>query len=211
MGAIKRGFANNITTSGAFQATGLTGSVPAGSLGNSGQVLIYTETLSGTATSHDFVHGTNGFVFDSTYPIYRFYFYDMNAEGAGNTFFIRVRTGAGTFASSSYLHTGFGVNYTGGGTSSAIQGSTGAFQITNGAPNYSDSTADTFSGWIEFYRPDQTRKHVTNGMSAQHADDGYADAFYWGGNYNSDQTLTGFRLLASNNIHGKVALYGLNG
>ena len=55
-------------------------------------VLIKTLTASSSATL-SFVHGTDGVVLDSTYPIYKFVFINIHPSGAGSEFQVGFRDG----------------------------------------------------------------------------------------------------------------------
>jgi len=166
--------------------------------------LISTTTMSGSATSVNITSGIDG-----TYSIYRLWYINLSAAGAGNTVFMKISSdGGSSFIGSGYIHTGFRVNYTGSATSSSLQGANGAVQIANNLPNYGDATTEGACGYVEFYTPNVSRKPVFTGMSAQFADDGDADAYYWGGHYGTATTFDAIQLSASNNMHGILKLYG---
>ena len=166
--------------------------------------LISTTTMSGSATSVNITSGIDG-----TYSIYRLWYINLSAAGAGNTVFMKISSdGGSSFIGSGYIHTGFRVNYTGSATSSSLQGANGAVQIANNLPNYGDATTEGACGYVEFYTPNVSRKPVFTGMSAQFADDGDADAYYWGGHYGTATTFDAIQFSASNNMHGILKLYG---
>ena len=193
--------------------SGETISVPSGAtinLSNATQtgvgdcVLISTTTMSGTATS---VNITSGI--DSTYTIYRLYYVNVSAEGAGNTIFMKISSdGGSSFAGSGYIHTGFEANYTGSGSSSSVQGANNFVQLGNNIANYNDNTTEGSCGYVEFYTPNVSRKPVFTGLSAQYSDDGDADAYYWGGHYSTATTINAIQIGGSNNLHGTLKLYG---
>jgi hypothetical protein len=167
-------------------------------------VLISSTSMSGTATA---VNITSGI--DSTYTFYRFYYINVSVAGAGNTLFMRISSdGGSSFISSGYKHTGFEANYTGGSTSSAVQGATGFVQLGNNIPNYGDNTTEGACGYVEFYTPSVSRKPVFTGLSSQFSDNGDADAYYWGGYYGTATTFDAIQIGASNNIYGTLKLYG---
>tara|TARA_Y100001938_G_C8059488_1_gene416353 strand:+ start:205 stop:864 length:660 start_codon:yes stop_codon:yes gene_type:complete len=167
-------------------------------------VLISTTTMSGTASTIDITSGI-----DSTYTVYKLYFTNVSAEGAGNTVWMTISNdGGSSFTGSNYIHTGYEVNYTGSGSSSSIQGANNFVQIANNLANYNDATTEGACGYVEFYTPNLTRKPVFTGMTAQYNDAGSADAYYWGGMNTVATTINAIRFGASNNLHGTLKLYG---
>ena len=192
-------------TSGDFLKTQGTGANPVWAAAATADcVLISTTTMSGTASSVDITAGI-----DSTYSIYRLWYLNVSAEGAGNTLYMKVSDDGGTtFKGTGYLHTGWGANYTGGATSSQIQAAAGFVQMGNNIANYDDDTTEGSCGYVEFYTPNISRKPVFTGLSAQFSDDGSAWAYYWGGHYGTAITIDAIQIAASNNLHGTLKLYG---
>jgi hypothetical protein len=191
-------------TSGDFLKTQGTGANPVWAAATGDCVLISTTTMSGTASSVDITAGI-----DSTYSIYRLWYLNVSAEGAGNTLYMRVSDDGGTtFKGTGYLHTGWGANYSGGATASQIQAAAGFVQMGNNIANYNDATTEGSCGYVEFYTPNISRKPVFTGLSAQFSDDGDADAYYWGGHYGTAITIDAIQVAASNNLHGTLKLYG---
>jgi len=166
--------------------------------------LISSTTMSGTAST---VNITSGI--DSTYSIYKLWYINVSAEGAGNTLFMKISSNGGSsFIGSGYIHTGFEANYTGSGSSSSVQGANGFVQLGNNIANYDDNTTEGSCGYVEFYTPSVSRKPVFTGLSSQFSDDGDADAYYWGGHYATATTINAIQIGGSNNLHGTLKLYG---
>ncbi len=185
--------------------------IPSGSL-----VHIKTLTASSSATL-SFVHGTDGVVLDSTYPIYKFEF--INIHPATNTanFTFNMSTDSGsnynvtktsTFVYS--LH-----HESNGGTALAYNPAADLAQST-GFQRLNDylSNADKahVSGTLQLYNPSSTAfvKHWISRQQSYRADLYCENTLVAGyGNTTSAINAVRFQMSSGNIDSGKIKLYGI--
>ena len=200
-------FISNGTTildNGAFQA----------SLGS--KVHIKTLTASSSATL-SFLHGTDGVVLDSTYPIYNFEF--INIHPATNTAKLTFQGDTGTntsynqtitstFFNSQHKEDGSGGSLGYESTHDQAQGS--AFQdITPGIGNLND---ENMNGELTIFSPssDTFVKHFISTVQSNYNLEWSMNS-YMAGYFNTTTPLTRFQFkMSSGNIDsGKIKLYGI--
>lgn len=220
MGSITRSFANNILTSGKFNAAQLDGTLPAldgSSLTGIPADYVHIKTVTaGGVSSIDFIHGTDSVVLDSTYNIYKVIGYQVDF-GSSTGLVCRWRVN-GSFITSGYETNS--ASLSGTNTSFALSGgSTNSSFIRMGWQRYTGTTTG-FSQNFEatFYNLPSTAKDkhmmthmVNNGNSTNDAtyqiSSGTLDSED-GRNYAVDGIRFGsvsFNITMS----GKFALYGL--
>ena len=177
---------------------------------------IKTLTASSSATL-SFVHGTDGVVLDSTYPIYKFEFINIHPATDGSTFQFNMSIDSGSnynIAKTSTVieayhsedNSGAGLGYH--GSYDLAQG-TGFQSLANAVGNNND---DNFSGELLIYSPSSTTfvKHFMSkgshaqggGTSSSHTVAGY-------GNTTSAVNAIQFKFTSGNIESGKVQLYGI--
>ena len=179
-------------------------------------VPIKTLTASSSATL-SFVHGTDGVVLDSTYPIYKFEF--INIHPATNTARLTFQGDTGTNTSynqtitSTFFTSQQKENGTGGSlgyesTHDQAQGT--AFQdITNGIGNLND---ENMNGELTIFSPssDTFVKHFISTVQSNYNLEWSMNS-YMAGYFNLATPLTRFQFkMSSGNIDsGKIKLYGI--
>jgi hypothetical protein len=191
-----------IIDNGAFQAS-------LGSL-----VHIKTLTASSSATL-SFVHGTDGVVLDSTYPIYKFEF--INIHPANNDDFMVNFTTDGTnfnvTKTTTYFHdyheegdVEAGLTYN---TARDVAQGTGDAFLTHVVGNDNDQSC---AGTFTLFNPSSTTfvKHFISTVHLSEASN-YANTSYVAGYCNTTSAITGVRfLIQTGNIDsGKIKLYGI--
>ena len=219
MGTITRGFANNIVTSGKFNAAQLDWDLPAisgASLTGIASDFVHIKTLTASGVSSlDFIHGTNDVVLDSTYNIYKIIGYQVDF-GTTHGLACRFRV-SGSFVTSGYETVSQTLNGT--GSSFSGSGSTGSDYIRMGWQRYTGTTAGFSQNFVmDFYNLPSTAKDkhcichmVNNGNSTNDAGNQTSS-----GTLDNDTARTnavdGLRFGAGNfstNISGQFALYGI--
>ncbi len=195
-----------IADAGAFQAS-------LGSL-----VHIKTLTASSSATL-SFVHGTDGVVLDSTYPIYKFEFINIHPSGTNPAFQFNMSTDGGsnynvtktsTFIVSYHLETTGATTY-GYDTGFDLAQST-AFQSIN--PKIGGGADESGSGTLTIFNPSSTTfvKHfISSGATHSHSGfpASYRNEVAGYGNTTSAVNAIRFQMDSGNMDAGKIKLYGI--
>ncbi len=196
--------ATTIADSGAF-------SVSLGSM-----VHIKTLTASSSATL-SFVHGTDGVVLDSTYPIYKFEFINCHPATNSANFTFNGSTDSGSNYNVTKTTTFFEAYHNEANTDANLQynntrdlaQSTSFQQIVTQISNANDSNC---GGTLTLFNPSSTTfvKHFiarTNGMTFGT----YSHEGYTAGYFNTTSALNAFQFkMSSGNIDdGKIKLYGI--
>ena len=189
--------------------------VTATGLATGSLVPIKTLTASSSATL-SFVHGTDGVVLDSTYPIYKFEF--INIHPATNTARLTFQGDTGTNTSynqtitSTFFTSQHKENGTGGSLgyeSSHDQAQGSAFQdITNGIGNLND---ENMNGKLTIFSPssDTFVKHFISTVQSNYNLEWSMNS-YMAGYFNLTTPLTRFQFkMSSGNFDGKIKLYGI--
>ena len=184
--------------------------IPSGSL-----VLIKTLTASASATL-SFVHGTDGVVLDSTYPIYKFEFIDIHPSADAVEFKFNLSIDGGsnynvtkttTFFRATHLEddtTAFAYR-----TGNDLAQSTAFQMLLDGVGTDNDQSA---SGTFTLYNPSSTVfvKHFMSRSSTHQYESGVRDCFMAGyGNTTSAVNAVRFQMSSGNIDAGKIKLYGI--
>jgi hypothetical protein len=186
-------------------------SIPSGAL-----VPIKTLTASSSATL-SFVHGTDGVVFDSTYPIYMFKFINCHPATDNTPFKFQGSTDGGSNYNTTLTSTTFRAYHYENGSAAALEYRTGddqaqgtAFQqITNNVGNAND---ESLAGTLFLYNPSSTTfvKHFmcnTNEYNATVVSLNYFTAGYF--NTTSAINAVQFKFDSGNIDAGTIKLYGI--
>jgi len=173
-------------------------------------VPIKTLTASSSATL-SFVHGTDGVVFDSTYPIYQFEFINCHADSSDAQFGFQVSVNGGSSYGVTITSTAIevyhgGVQYNGGND---LAQSTNLQFITN--TTYHLRAEESANGTLQLFNPSSTTfvKHwisrasrMNNTNFIEHLHAGYV-------NSTSSVNAIQFKMASGNISTGKIKLYGI--
>ena len=182
----------------------------AGQLAQGSLVPIKTLTASSSATL-SFVHGTDGVVFDSTYPIYQFEFINCHADSSDAQFGFQVSVNGGSSYGVTITSTAIevyhgGVQYNGGND---LAQSTNLQFITN--TTYHLRAEESANGTLQLFNPSSTTfvKHwmsrasrMNNTNFIEHLHAGYV-------NSTSSVNAIQFKMASGNISTGKIKLYGI--
>ena len=179
-------------------------------------VPIKTLTASSSATL-SFVHGTDGVVLDSTYPIYKFEFinihpasdavdfqFNMSSDGGSNYNVTKTTTLFQSYHNESDSATALTYN-----TSWDLAQSTNFKQIAQDMGNGNDESA---SGELTIFNPSSTTfvKHFISRLNNYHDSNYSFDNFSAGyGNTTSSVNAIRFQMSSGNIDSGKIKLYGI--
>ena len=185
--------------------------IPSGSL-----VLIKTLTASSSATL-SFVHGTDGVVLDSTYPIYKFEFINIHPSHTGQNLAFNVSIDGGSNYNVAKTSTFFRAYHAEANNSAALgyeagsdlaQG-TGGQRLTEALIGYDND--QSASGNLHLFNPSSTTfvKHFIASMSACHASDFHVQS-HISGYVNTTSAINAIQFSTNNNIDtGDICLYGI--
>ena len=178
-------------------------------------VPIKTLTASSSATL-SFVHGTDGVVLDSTYPIYKFEFINIHPASNAVAFTVGFRDGGTNYdavKTSTAFFTEHGENGSGGAlgyqSSRDIAQGTGFQDLMDNIGNDNDQN---LSGYLNLFNPSSTTfvkhwlsKTVTNAANT------YIQTFNTAGYNNVTAAIDGvqFKMSSGNIDSGKIKLYGI--
>ena len=179
-------------------------------------VPIKTLTASSSATL-SFVHGTDGVVLDSTYPIYKFEFinihpasdavdfqFNMSSDGGSNYNVTKTTTLFQSYHNESDSATALTYN-----TNWDLAQSTNFKQIAQDIGNGNDESA---SGELTIFNPSSTTfvKHFISRLNNYHDSNYSFDNFSAGyGNTTSSVNAIRFQMSSGNIDSGKIKLYGI--
>ena len=176
---------------------------------------IKTLTASSSATL-SFVHGSNGVVLDSTYPIYKFEFINIHPATNGTFFQFNMSTDSGSNYNVAKTTTAFYAYHTESGSASALtydagqdlaQG-TGFQNLLYAISSDNDSAG---SGELSIYSPssDTFVKHFL-ATSNTAATTPYTINFRYAGYGNTTSAVNAIRFqMSSGNFDGKIKLYAI--
>ena len=178
-------------------------------------VPIKTLTASSSATL-SFVHGTDGVVLDSTYPIYRFEFISIHPATNTARLTFQGDTGTNTSYNQTITSTFFTSQHKEDGSGGALgyesshdQAQGTAFQdITNGIGNLND---ENMNGELTIFSPssDTFVKHFISTVQSNYNLEWSMNS-YMAGYFNLATPLTRFQFkMSSGNFDGKIKLYGI--
>jgi hypothetical protein len=190
--------------------------VTATGLATGSLVPIKTLTASSSATL-SFVHGTDGVVLDSTYPIYKFEFINIHPATDDISFQFQGSTNSGSSYGVTITSTHFRATHGEDGSSAALAYITGgdlaqstSYQLLAGSVG--NDADQNLGGELFIYNPSSTTfvKHFTgNFQSIAHSN--RTNNQYPAGYFNSTSALNAFNFkFSSGNIDaGKIKLYGI--
>ena len=186
--------------------------IPSGSL-----ILIKTLTASSSATL-SFVHGTDGVVLDSTYPIYRFEFINIHPSVSGKAFVFNVSIDSGSNYNIAKTSSFFRA-YHGEGGAGGVLGYESGSDLAQGTGNQrlteeliGNGNDECAAGTMNFFNPSSTTfvKHFIATMSAYHEADYQVESFIAGyANTTSAVNAIRFQMSSGNIDSGKIKLYGI--
>jgi len=179
-------------------------------------VPIKTLTASGSATL-SFVHGTDGVVLDSTYPIYKFEFINIHPATDSTEFSVGFRDGD-TAYDAVKTTTAFVAVHNEADSEAALNSRSGneglaqntGFQVLN--LNMGNGNDESLSGELTLFNPSSTTfvKHFI--ATTQYYQDGDASLNYYIAGYNNvTAAIDGvqFKMNSGNIDVGKIKLYGI--
>jgi hypothetical protein len=179
-------------------------------------VPIKTLTASSSATL-SFVHGTDGVVLDSTYPIYKFEFINMHPATDGAEFQVGFRDG-GTNYDAIKTTTGFlaihteSDSETGLNDRSALDGQAQNTGFLNLNLNLGNDNDQSLSGSMFLFNPSSTTfvKHFMTDVQYSQNTDGSIN-YRCAGYCNTTTAIDGvqFKMSSGNTDAGKIKLYGI--
>ena len=177
---------------------------------------IKTLTASSSATL-SFVHGTDGVVLDSTYPIYKFEFINIHPATNSTEFSVGFRDGD-TAYDAVKTTTAFVAVHNEADSEAALNNRSGneglaqntGFQVLN--LNMGNGNDESLSGELTLFNPSSTTfvKHFI--ATTQYYQDGDASLNYYIAGYNNvTAAIDGvqFKMNSGNIDAGKIKLYGI--
>ena len=176
-------------------------------------VPIKTLTASSSATL-SFVHGTDGVVLDSTYPIYKFEFINMH-PASSTEFQFQTSTNSGSSYGVTLTSTYFYAYHTEADNASGLTYFAGgdlaqstSFQRLSRVHNDNDTSC---SGSLTLFNPSSTTfvKHYMSNFNEENQT--YSQNPYTAGYFNTTSAINAVQFkMASGNIDaGKIKLYGI--
>jgi hypothetical protein len=189
----------------------------AASIPNGALTHIKTLTASSSATL-SFVHGTDGVVLDSTYPIYKFVFIDIHPSSDGANFQVNFRDGD-TAYDAVKTTTAFGAYHNESDSGAGLAYDTGKDLAQSTAAQKLDAQGDTGAnddqsgaGELTLFNPSSTTfvKHFIARLHNYNITD-YSIDSYTAGYCNVTAAIDGVQFsYSSGNIDaGKIKLYGI--
>jgi len=188
----------------------------AGQVATGSLVPIKTLTASSSATL-SFVHGADGVVLDSTYPIYKFEFINIHPASDNVDFQFNMSVDGGSNYNVTKTSTGFQAYQAESGTANGLAYESGrdlaqstAFQgIIIGTGNEADQSG---TGELKIFNPssDTFVKHFMSNCNNYRADNESQENFFAGyGNTTSAVNAIQFKFSSGNIDSGKIKLYGI--
>jgi len=179
-------------------------------------VLIKTLTASSSGTL-SFVHGTDGVVLDSTYPIYKFEFINIHPSADDNKLLFNMSTDSGSNYNVTKTSTSFRARHTEDDSDTLLEYRTGddlaqstAFQRLSGG--IGSDNDQSLSGSLTIYNPSSTVfvKHFMSNCN-EYASSDYSIQYLHAGYLNTTSACDAMQFkMASGNIDaGKIKLYGI--
>jgi len=222
MGTITRNAANNFTTGGvilpaAINDTSVASLTELENVATGGPMTLIKEITASSSATLSFVHGTDGVVLDSTYPIYRFEFINCHPQTNNVGFTFNMSTDSGSNYNVTKTSTAFRAihNETGADASLAYRTNDDLAQSTAFqpiSPEMGNDADECTSGSMTLYNPSSTTfvKHfiATTNLSYH---DNYSFNYYVAGYGNTVSAVNAIRFqMSSGNIDdGKIKLYGI--
>jgi hypothetical protein len=186
-------------------------SIPSGAMTH-----IKTLTASGSATL-SFVHGTDGVVLDSTYPIYKFEFINIHAATLYAIFQFNFSTDSGSNYNVTKTTTFFRAKHNEGDSVAALSYETGqdlaqSSSFQNLTFNNGNLADESTSGTIFLFAPSSTTfvKHFISCNNGLEGGGYFQNTFVAGyGNTQSAVNAIQFKFDSGNIDSGKIKLYGI--
>ena len=180
-------------------------------------VHIKTLTASSSATL-SFVHGTDGVVLDSTYPIYKFEFINIHPETDADYFSFNMSIDTGSNYNVAKVSTHFYAAHGEGDSTAALAYDAGVDNHPDFTPNISlgpsvgNDNDQAASGSMTLFNPSSTTfvKHFISEIQEAHSDD-LAVRTFTGGYVNSTSAVDAvqFKYNSGDIDAGKIKLYGI--
>ena len=185
----------------------------AGQVATGSLVPIKTLTASSSATL-SFVHGTDGVVLDSTYPIYKFEFINMH-PASSTEFQFQTSTNSGSSYGVTLTSTYFYAYHTEADNASGLTYFAGgdlaqstSFQRLSRVHNDNDTSC---SGSLTLFNPSSTTfvKHYMSNFNEENQT--YSQNPYTAGYFNTTSAINAvqFKMASGNIDSGKIKLYGI--
>ena len=190
--------------------------VTATGLASGSLVLIKTLTASSSGTL-SFVHGSNGVVLDSTYPIYKFEFINIHpsTDDSSTDLVVNYSTDGGSNYNVTQTSTFFGAYHAEDGSYSGLEyyPSLDVAQGTNAGlvDNAGNSNEASISGELTLFNPSSTTfvKHWMGSMSLDQGGVSATTDVAGYGNTTSSINAVQYKFLSGNIDAGKIKLYGI--
>ena len=180
--------------------------------------MVHIKTLTASSSSTlSFVHGSNGVILDSTFPIYQFEFINCHPSNDNVNFQFNLSTDGGsnytTAKTSTYFYTevseGGAYPTLGYNASMDLAQSTSYQRLMN---NVGSGSNKGVSGFINLFNPSSTVfvKHFLTRQSTNASND-YSYSSYVGGYGNTTDAVdaVSFAMSAGSISSGKIKLYGI--
>ena len=223
MGAITRGIAGNLTTSGVFTSSAInnnsvTNVTSFASVTGGGAIKLIKTVTASSSAEIEFVHGSGGVTFDGTYNSYIFKFHNMHPATDNQRLAFQCSTDSGstyaltiTSTHARAMHTLDGATDTFGYNGGDDQAQGTGFQnfiFNNGTDN--DQAG---CGELQFYDPADTasvKQFIARGSSNAY-DDRARDDFV-GGYVNTSSAVNAikFKFVSGNIDSGSISMYGVS-
>ena len=190
------------------------------SVSSSPGALVHIKTLTASSSGTlSFVHGTDGVVLDSTYPIYKFEFINIHPATNGVAFEFNLSIDGGSNYNVTKTTTNFGAFHSEDGSSSALNYDAGrdlaqstAFQTLFTSGTLGNGNDESTSGQLKLFNPSNTTfvKHFMSNIN-YYANSAYSINCYVAGYGNTTSAVNAIRFqMSSGNIDsGKIKLYGI--
>ena len=184
--------------------TGKTVTLPAES-----SAFVHIKTLEGTnVSSFDFLHGSNGVIFDDTYTTYEFIIHYAYNVSVGNGFDGYPSQNGTSFTASGVEAVRQRVIYENGSTGS-LSGNSTASMMRN-ILNLGDSAANPIGGRVQIRDPYSSSSKTICMWDLSGRDNSNYYREFGSGNTTSAGRTYGFQFAAtSGNTNGKISLYGI--
>jgi hypothetical protein len=182
--------------------------------------MVHIKTLTASASATlSFVHGTDGVVLDSTYPIYVFKFINMHPATDGVAFEFNLSIDGGSNYNVTKTTTNFGAFHSEDGSSAALNYDAGrdlaqstAFQTLFTSGTLGNGNDESTSGQLKLFNPSSTTfvKHFMSNVNYYNNGNYSINSFVAGyGNTTSAVDGVRFQMSSGNIDSGKIKLYGI--
>ena len=190
---------------------------PAAAGGDTGAVVLIKSLTASSSANLQFLNGSDGVVFDNTYPIYKFEFINMHPGLDDKDFGFQVDVGTGTSYAQTITSSSFLAEHTEGGSSGSLAYNTSRDQaqgtanqiIASGVGNDNDQAC---SGELTIYSPSSTTfvKHFMSTSNVAHNNQ-FTQNWFIAGYINTTTALTRvqFKFNSGNIDSGIIKMYGI--